>query len=348
VSVVIPVRDEEVNLDRVIRSLAGQQRVREILVVDDGSTDGTAAILGSLERAVPLLRAIRVDGLPAGWTGKAHAAALGAKEAQGEWFLFTDADTEHLPGSVAALVDLAEREDAALLSVSPGQVTPTWWEKAAIPRIFTELAQLYRFEEVSDPASPAAAANGQYMLIRRDAYERAGGWEAVRDELLEDVELARRIKAGGGKLLFLPGANWVRTRMYRTFSAMWKGWTKNLYLIYARNLRSMAASLAKAWVLDLLLPTAYVAACAGLLVAPGRSWLWLSVVGAWALLMARLQAYRGSLRKLGFDPALANYLVPGAALFGLLLLSSAYAHCWSGKVEWKGRVYQTRSPKQAA
>lgn len=156
VSVVIPARNEELNIARVVRSLASQQGIREILVVDDQSADRTPEILATLEKEVALLRTLRVESLPKGWLGKTHAAAIGARAATGDWLLFTDADTHHLAGSLAELVQRAEEERADLLSVSPGQETPTWWEKSVIPLVFVKLASLFRFEDVSDPHSPAA------------------------------------------------------------------------------------------------------------------------------------------------------------------------------------------------
>ncbi len=269
VSVIIPARNEEVNIARVVRSLANQQGIREILVVDDQSVDRTGEILAALEGEIPVLRTLRVESLPEGWLGKTHAVAMGARPATGDWLLFTDADTDHLAGSLAELVQQAEDEHADLLSISPGQETPTWWEKAVIPSVYAKLASLFRFQEVSDPHSPAAAANGQYLLVRKDIYERVGGHEAVKSEILEDVELARRIKSRGGKLLFLPGARWVRTRMYQSFPEMWQGWTKNLYLLYAGKLSQMLATVASLWLLDLFPVITFMVACLCIALARG-------------------------------------------------------------------------------
>ena len=342
VSVIIPARNEEVNIARVVRSLANQPGVREILVVDDQSTDRTGEILAALEAEIPHLRTLRVESLPEGWLGKTHAVAKGARAATGDWLLFTDADTEHLPGSLAELLQRAEDEHADLLSLSPGQETPTWWEKSIIPLVYVKLASLFRFEDVSDPHSPAAAANGQYVLVRRDIYERSGGHEAVKSAILEDVELARRIKTLGGKLLFLPGARWVRTRMYQSFREMWQGWTKNLYLLYGGNFSRMLAAVAALWILDVFPVLAFAAACLWVALARGDSAATLITVGLFLLALARQWNYGWTLARLGFDPALASYQPIGAALLGALLVSSLRAHRATGNIEWKGRHYATK------
>ncbi len=339
VSVVIPARNEEAVIARVVRSVAGQAGVREIIVVDDRSEDRTGEILEQLGKEIPGLKAIGSGELPANWTGKAYALAAGAERARGRWLLFTDADTWHRPGSLQELVGRAEKENADLLSLSPGQRVEKWWEKAAIPVIYVRLSRLYRFAEVSDPRSPAAAANGQYILIRREAYERAGGHRAVRAELLDDVELARRVKEGGGRLLFLPGARWVETRMYSTFRQMWEGWTKNLYLLFSRSLRRLAGALAATLFLDVLLPLGFLAACLAVFAGHGNARI--AGVGVACLLgsLWRHGRYSVALERLGFRPLLAAYLVPGSVLFALLALNSLRAHRWRRSVSWKGRSY---------
>ena len=339
VSVIIPARNEEANIARAVRSVASQQGVREVVVVDDESGDRTGEILESLRGEIPALRVIRIDALPVGWTGKSHAAAVGAREASGEWLLFTDADTEHRPGSLEALLERAVSERADLLSVSPGQRVVAWWEKAVIPLVYVHLSRLYRFEDVSDPKSPAAAANGQYLLIRREVYERMGGHEAVRGEILEDVALARRVKAAGGKLVFLPGAEWVETRMYSSFAAMWQGWTKNLYLLFEGKLGRMFGTLAELILIDAALPLAFFALCGVMVWGHGNAAVALAAVGLFLAALWREWNYGAALGRLGFEARLSNYLIPGAGLFGILLVNSALAHCWKRSVRWKGREY---------
>jgi glycosyltransferase involved in cell wall biosynthesis len=342
VSVIIPARNEEANIARVVRSVAGQEPVLEVLVVDDQSEDRTGLILEELQGEITRLRILRIEALPEGWSGKAYALNVAAREARGDWLLFTDADTEHLPGSLETLVGRAEQAGADLLSVSPGQLTLTWWEKSVIPLVFVHLATLYRFDEVSDPHSLAAAANGQYLLVRREAYERVGGHAAVRGEILEDVELARHIKSAGGRLIFLRGSAWVRTRMYRSFGEMWYGWTKNLHLIYRRDWRRMLATVAELWTFDLLPLLAFLSLA--VLLAVQHSGFVTGLLAAACLLIAvvRHWSYRQALRRESFPGTLAGYLAPGSLLFGLLLLNSAAAHQWTGRVRWKGRAYSTK------
>jgi chlorobactene glucosyltransferase len=340
VSVIIPARNEEENIERVVRSLERQEHVREIIVVDDESTDGTPEILARLSDDIQLLRVIRLDSLPEGWVGKNRAAAAGAETATGEWLLFTDADTEHLPGSLGSMLARARAENADLVSLSPGQETPTWWEKAIIPYVFMKLARLFPFEEVSDPASPCAAANGQYLLIRRSVYNETGGHAAIRGAILDDVELARRVKAAGGRLLFLPGAEWVRTRMYRTFGAMWQGWSKNLFLLYGGRLGRMVSDLAATLLMDVLLPLAFVVFAVLVLAGRLAGWVLLATLTCFAGSVLRQWSYGASLARLGFDPRLDIFQPIGAGLYVLLLLNSMWAYTVSGGVQWKGRKYQ--------
>ena len=132
----------------------------------------------------------------------------------------------------------AEREHADLLSYSPEQETGSWYEEMLMPLVFAELARTYDTATVNDRGKPAA--NGQYILVRREVYESLGGHRAVASKVLEDVELAKLFKNAGHKIYFRYGKGRVRTRMYRSFAAMWAGWTKNLALLFP-NASSLAS-----------------------------------------------------------------------------------------------------------
>lgn len=331
VSAIVPARNEEATIADAVASLAAQPEIKEIIVINDQSTDGTAAVLRQLSSRIARLRVLETQNLPVGWVGKNYAVSLGAAQATGDWLLFTDADGVHLPGSTARALADAEATGAGLVSYSPEQETRTWWEKALIPFVYLRLAHRFSYAEVSDPNSPAAAATGQYFLIRRGDYARIGGHAAVASEVLEDVAMARLAKQAGVRIHFASGYGIMRVRMYRTFSAMWQGWTKNLYPLMGGTTGGTSRAVGRElfrvvpWIPLLVLP----------LVLLHLIW---GVLGI-ALLAGRHAAYAADLRRNRFPARLALYYLPGVALYSTVLLNSEwrYAH---GSVAWKGREYQ--------
>src|SRR5713101_498598 len=231
VSAIVPARNEEAVIASCIESLAQQPEIAEILVVNDDSTDKTPEIVRALLAKIPHLRLLEAKDVPPGWVGKNNAAWIGAQKANSPWLLFTDADAHHEAGAVARALQIAQETEAALVSFSPEQIVEKWYEKALIPFVYCRLAQHFSYDSVNDSASPAAAANGQFLMVRREAYEAIGGHASVAGELLEDVAIAKRLKAAGARIWFGPALGIVRVRMYRSFGAMWQGWKKNIYLL---------------------------------------------------------------------------------------------------------------------
>jgi glycosyltransferase involved in cell wall biosynthesis len=237
VFIIVPARNEEACLGACLQSLLLQTGVDfDVLVVDDASTDRTRAIAESF----PSVRVISAPPPPPGFSGKCNACQAGAGCSDGNWLLFTDADTVHLPGSLARALAEAQEHHADLLSYSPQQEVHGAIERGLMTVIFAELASTFRPQEVCDPKSPVAAANGQYLLVTREAYQAAGGHSAVAQSLLEDVALAANVKRSGRRLHFRYGADAVRTRMYRSLPALWEGWTKNLTLLFPETLQLAA------------------------------------------------------------------------------------------------------------
>src|SRR5260370_1555573 len=175
VSAIIPARNEEPVIAACIESLARQPEISEIVVVDDQSTDGTARVVRDVTGKYPHLQLLQTDRLPDGWVGKNHALWTGVQQAKGEWLLFTDADAEHAPGSVARGLQVAREREAVLVSFSPEQITEEWYEKALIPYVYLRLAKFFPYHAVNHPKSKTAAPNGQFLLIRRDVYEALPG-----------------------------------------------------------------------------------------------------------------------------------------------------------------------------
>jgi glycosyltransferase involved in cell wall biosynthesis len=331
VSVIVPARNEEASLGACLESLVAQDGVPfEIIVADDGSTDRTREIAQSF----PRVRLIDAGSLPQGWTGKNNAMAAGSREAQGEWLLFTDADTVHRPGSLARALAEAGKHSAALLSYSPEQEVHGLWEKAVMPVIFAELAATYKPSQVSNPASPAAAANGQYLLISREAYDAVGGHAGVANSLLEDVALARAVKALGRRIFFRYGAGAVRTRMYRNFAQLREGWTKNLALLFPSAGRLAAMRFTE---FVLIVGSAAIAIIAAidsrLRVAAETGFL------AFTLISLFLQRIRKA--HFSWDANILSLL--GLPLFSYLLLRSRVSYK-KGTVVWKERTYASPTP----
>jgi cellulose synthase/poly-beta-1,6-N-acetylglucosamine synthase-like glycosyltransferase len=326
VSVIVPARNEEACLGSCLESLVAQTGVIfEVIVVDDGSTDRTREIAQSF----PRVRVVDLGSLPLGWTGKNNALVAGAKQARGEWLLFTDADTVHRAGSLARSLAEARQQKAALLSYSPEQEVHGLWEKAVMPVIFAELASSYRPSEVSDPASSVAAANGQYILVSREAYDAVGGHAAVATSLLEDVALARAVKASGRKIFFRYGGDTVRTRMYRSFAQLREGWTKNLVLLFRSPMRLAVLRLTE---FVLIVGSAVVAVSAGLRDRRRPC----VVAGILAVVLCGFLLNR--IRRAHFSWDASLLALVGLPLFSYLLLRSRIAYA-KGTVSWKGRQY---------
>lgn len=330
ITAIVPARNEEVSIACCVRSLARQAEIAEVFVVDDQSTDRTEEIVRGLMREIPNLRLLEVEAVPGGWLGKNHAVWQGVKHAVSEWLLFTDADAELLDGAAARALKIAEQTNAALVSFSPEQETEAWYEKALIPFVYCRLSKYFSYDAVNDPTSNVAAANGQFLMIRRDAYEAIGGHENIAAEVLEDVALAKQVKAAGYRIWFGSGAGVVRVRMYRSFAAMWEGWKKNLYLLIGGTPGAVCRELLSVvpWVpvallvLGLRVPIAFVT---GL-----------------GLLVARHAVYASTLLRNQFRVKYILYYIPAVLLYAGVLWASYRAHA-QGVVEWKGRRVSVRA-----
>lgn len=336
VSVIVPARNEEISLEACLESIVSQHGIAfEVIAVDDSSTDRTREIASSFlpSQTRAAVRVIEAGTLPEGWTGKNNAAAAGSTVARGDWLLFTDADTIHLPGSLVRSLGEARRQGAALLSYSPQQIVEGFSQKSVMPVVFAELAATFRPSQVSDPSSSRAAANGQYILISREAYDSVGGHAAIAGSLLEDVALASAVKRSGRKIFFRYGGDAVRARMYRNFAQLREGWTKNLALLFPSPMR-LAVLRALEFV---LLLASFAIAIAAVLHAR-----WLPAAFAASIAVALYAFFLKRIRRAHF-PWDANLLALfGLPVFSYLLLRSTVFHR-RGSVSWKGRNYPGQS-----
>ncbi|MEQ1474166.1 MAG: glycosyltransferase family 2 protein [Candidatus Acidiferrum sp.] len=327
ISAIVPARDEEAVIAACVESLARQPEIAQILVVNDQSRDRTAAIVQELASRYPRVEALEADDPPAGWVGKNNAVSVGARRAAEEWLLFVDADVELLDCAAARAWQIAKDNDAALVSFSPEQITEQWYEKALIPFVFCRLARRFSFAEVNDPKSKAAAANGQFLMIRREVYDAIGGHAEFAGEVLEDVALAGAVKSAGHRIWFGSGKGIVRARMYRTFGAMWEGWKKNLYRLMGgtswKVFREGESAFPWVALMMILLGIKFPAAMfAGVL-----------------LLLLRQTSYGSELVRNQYPLSFIIYYVPAVFLYTGVLAASCLSHR-RGKVQWKGREYR--------
>jgi cellulose synthase/poly-beta-1,6-N-acetylglucosamine synthase-like glycosyltransferase len=326
VSAIVPARNEEEVIAACIESLVAQPEIAEIIAVDDQSSDRTAEILHELAAKFPQLRVVDAPPPPAGWVGKNNAVSFGAQQASCPWLLFTDADAVLAGGATAKAIALGDQHDAALVSFSPEQELRTWYEKSLIPFVYLRLAQRFSFDQVNDPASRAAAANGQFLMIRREAYDAVGGHAAIHGAVLEDVALARRVKFAGWRIWFTAGVGIVRVRMYRSFSSMWEGWKKNLYQLMGGTTGSVFSEFESAfpWMIFVVLLFGIKMPFA----------LFAGVI----LLLLRQLSYGLALSRNHFPFRLIIYYMPAILLYAAVLWASHESYA-KGKVSWKGREY---------
>jgi chlorobactene glucosyltransferase len=340
VSVIVPARNESAVIATVVESiLATSYDPIELLVVDDRSTDDTAAIVEGMND--PRLRVVRGERLPAGWYGKPWACVQGYRAAKGDILLFTDADTWHAPELLGRTVAALRREAAALVTVAPLQRCVTFWERVVMPQIWLLLALRYHPGAVNRARRERdVIANGQFILTTRAAYQAAGTHEAVRHEVAEDLALAQTYLRHGLKLHFAFADRLMETRMYHGLSHLIEGWSKNIYLGGRRSfprepvLRALVPVMLAVALLFWLLPPAVLLASA---VDPSVTRFEAAAAVATALSAAFWMVICGGMQ----IPAAYGLAYPLGALMALYITLRSV---WRGgrRVQWKGRIYKDR------
>jgi chlorobactene glucosyltransferase len=341
VSVTIPARNESATIETVVRSiLASTYRPFELLVVDDRSTDDTAAIVERLAAEDDRVRLVRGEPLPPGWYGKPWACIQGYRAAKGALLLFTDADTRHEPELLARAVGALRAERADLLTVAPRQLCLTFWERVVMPQVWLLLALRYHPASVNRARRERdVIANGQFILVTRASYEAVGTHEAVRGEVAEDLALAQRFHRAGRRLHFAFAERLMETRMYRSLSEMVEGWSKNMYLGGRLSFPGQP-------LLQALVPVMLIVSFAFWLIPPVTLALTAGqeAIGAAALLATGLSALFWASISVGMRiPAWYGLLYP---LGALVALGIGARSAWRGgrRVEWRGRAYVSGDP----
>ena len=342
VSVVIPARNERRNIERCLRSVLSSDYPRlEVIVVDDGSTDGTGDIARERGAGDTRVRVIETGALPEGWFGKQWACETGAKNSRGEIILFADADTVHSSDLVTRGVNMMLRRNADLFSIMGRQELGSFWERLVQPQVFSIMSVRYggtesitRSRFVKDKI-----ANGQCLFVRRDTYEELGGHSLVRSHVAEDMMMAQRYFASGKRVVLAEGLNQLSTRMYTSLRELVHGWGKN---VYAGGRDAVPMGIVGQALFPFMLlsaPLITLSPALALLAAilfdlPASMLLWAAISQA-ALLVWWLYVYRS----IG-ESFLYVILSPIGAAVTLYIFARAIAR--GRRVRWKDREYISR------
>lgn len=340
-SVVVPARNEANNIEACVSTLLGQNYPTlclRVIVVDDQSDDETASIVENLTRTEKRVTLLRSPPLPTGWVGKAHACWIGSRNvpAETEWLCFLDADIRAKPELMATAVAEAEARHFDFLSLTPRQELYSFAERLVMPCGLYMLAFRQDLVRVQASESDKATATGQFILIRRAAYEQLGGHAAVGGEICEDAALARLAKHSGLRVAIAGGDQLLCSRMYTGWRTLWLGVSKNLVDMMGGPVSTTITAIfgvVFAWA-AIILPLAEALSCArrddhaclALIIALlGSTALFgLHVAGA---AFFRIPFWYGFLFPLGYTA-------------GALMAVDSVRRRLSGRIVWKGRCYR--------
>ncbi len=340
VSIILPVRDEEANLEACVSTLLAQDYPDfDITIIDDDSTDATPRLLAEMVERDRRIKVVRIDRLPSSWAGKPHALHAGVTHTDGEWLLFTDADTRHAPQTLRRMVEHATCQQDDLLSMSTDLMSMSG---TAMPLLMplSEIILAHRVTpgEVKDPAYPRAFAFGQYILVRREAYMASGGYATfyMRTTFIDDLALAEQFKSYGKRVELVDGRGLVRNRQWTTWKSARQGWGKSCYSEIIR-LRVPLGGAPAALALILYGLGPLLTAISALFKRKRQKEYALPTLLATITLLAQIDAKRRADRQhhLPFAWALAAPL--SWAIFGIMVLDVAWQILTGRGAQWKGR-----------
>jgi cellulose synthase/poly-beta-1,6-N-acetylglucosamine synthase-like glycosyltransferase len=320
-TILLPVRDERLNVEECLETLLAQTAAPFVRVIDDGSTDGTAAQVAAKAAVESRLTLLSAGPLPAGWPGKVHALSVGAQGVETPWLLSTDADARLAPDLLARAHAAAAERHLDAVSLAGFQEVRGAGENLLIPAVFALLDALLGDWGAAASGAGPTVANGQFILLRRDAWEAAGGFESVRAAPIDDVALAAGLRAHGFRTGFFR-AEGLRVRMYRGFREAFRGWRRNLGALFSHLLATTALILAV-----LLLPPAL----AGAALLAGR---WPEALVLWAAGAASSTLLRSGS---GHAPAWGLLYPVDASLLAAVLMLGVVDRRRRKPVSWKGR-----------
>jgi len=335
ISVLIPARNEAENISRCLKSLLNQEYTNlEIIVLNDNSKDETSKIVKGFVKKDSRVRLVEGAPLEDGWTGKNFASHQLSKYAKGDYFIFTDADTFHFPKSISSAFAALINTKIDALSVYPRQLMVTFWERMSVPIINIALQCFIPFILIKKSKSPLfSTALGQFMMFKREAYEKSGGYESIKGHLVDDIQMSKRVKKSGYKFMVFDGKNIIFCRMYKNLKGVVIGLTKSIYPAFNGNILALF-SFTGLLSASLLFPFILLPLGAFLFDWPAVMTMIMIVQVIIVLIIKTMLAIRYKQKML--DILLAP--VSMAVIDALIFVSFFQAKYGEG-LSWKGRVY---------
>ena len=335
-SVCVPARNEARGVQACLQSLLNQDYPNfEVIAIDDHSTDSTGDIMRTLAQENAHLKVLKAADLPEDWLGKPFALHQAFKIAQGEYLLFTDADPVFKPTAINTAVHVMRERELDVLTLMPQAEFGSFWERAVQPVIFGFIASLTRFRNVNDSGHKSAMGFGAFLMFRRAAYEKIGGHEAGKADVLEDVFIAKRAKRAGLKLLVADGKQIFSIRMYFGLKEIWFGWQKNMF--FAMKESVLKATYNVAVVLGFVF-TPYIILAINIFEQIGWLWIGMAMVG---VVLVSAAAYK-TCDEMGLRRNNAVLFPIGALVMAAIMANSMFHTLVRKKTKWRGRVYPVK------
>jgi chlorobactene glucosyltransferase len=336
VTILVPAKDEKERIAECLRSALNQDYPDfHVIAIDDRSTDGTGTVMDELAKEDPRLSVIHLTELPDGWTGKCNALHQGVQRAKGEWLLFFDSDVVLDSNALSATLGTAIERKFRLFSLLPRMECQSLLEGLLVPLAGAAVTAIFAAAWTNSNSSPRSAfANGQFLLIRRDAYDAVGGHSAVRDQYCEDMALARIFKDRGLRPRMCWGTNLCSVRMYDSLATIMRGWSRIFY----------AASFGTPW--RSLLGISFVTICGYSMIpafifgffnhnhVSGMIWM-CTALFHWLLMTIQI----GFMYHWTLNPRRYALASPLTSVFLLAILFRSIWMCMTKRVEWRGTKY---------
>lgn len=333
VSVCVPARNEERDLGACLSSLMAQDYPNfEVIAADDQSEDRTLEIIKSFERQFDNFIGLQGKPLSEDWLGKPYILSQTVSKTKGEYLLFTDADPVFEPIALKSAIFLMQKQKLDMLTLMPGTCFGSFWERAVQPVIFGLIAGLTRFGEVNNPDSPKAMGIGAFILVKRSVYEKVGGHESVKNNVVEDIALGKVIKRSGHKIWIADGKSLFSIRMYHSLYEIWTGWRKNVFSAFKRSI------IRTIWFAICLIGfqlTPFLILCMN----------WITVPSIWNFILSLLTVSLtlvtgiGLCKELKLNPLVALLFPLGSLVAIGIMFSSMQKALIKNQTEWRGRVY---------